>query len=229
MTQDDAILAAVRAEVIAYGFRRATMTSVARRAGMSRATLYRRGATLDDLVREALVADFAAAASDALPQVPANEPAGEPANEPADGEAGAVTRDVIVRAAITTLEALSTEFTQALIEHDPELLLPYLVERVGRSQRSILDALSAAIALAQLDGSVRDAPADVLAMGAMQALMPYLVSRRPLEQIAPRQVWLAEAAHLLDGYLAPSPAASDHRTTPRKAAPDVDHPRPPRQ
>lgn len=229
MTQDDAILAAVRAEVIAYGFRRATMTSVARRAGMSRATLYRRGATLDDLVREALVADFAAAASDALPQVPANEPAGEPANEPADGEAGAVTRDVIVRAAITTLEALSTEFTQALIEHDPELLLPYLVERVGRSQRRILDALSAAIALAQLDGSVRDAPADVLAMGAMQALMPYLVSRRPLEQIAPRQVWLAEAAHLLDGYLAPSPAASDHRTTPRKAAPDVDHPRPPRQ
>lgn len=214
MTQDDAILAAVRAEVITYGFRRATMTSVARRAGMSRATLYRRGATLDDLVREALVADFAAAASDALPQVPANEPAGEPANEPADGEAGAVTRDVIVRAAITTLEALSTEFTQALIEHDPELLLPYLVERVGRSQRSILDALSAAIALAQLDGSVRDAPADVLAMGAMQALMPYLVSRRPLEQIAPRQVWLAEAAHLLDGYLAPSPAASDNRTTP---------------
>lgn len=214
MTQDDAMLAAVRAEVIAYGFRRATMTSVARRAGMSRATLYRRGATLDDLVREALVADFAAAASDALPQVPSNEPAGEPANEPADGEAGAVTRDVIVRAAITTLEALSTEFTQALIEHDPELLLPYLVERVGRSQRRILDALSAAIALAQLDGSVRDAPADVLAMGAMQALMPYLVSRRPLEQIAPRQVWLAEAAHLLDGYLAPSPAASDHRATP---------------
>lgn len=206
MTQDDAILAAVRAEVITYGFRRATMTSVARRAGMSRATLYRRGATLDDLVREALVADFTAAASDALPQVPANEPAND--------EAGAVTRDVIVRAAITTLEALSTEFTQALIEHDPELLLPYLVERVGRSQRSILDALSAAIALAQLDGSVRDAPADVLAMGAMQALMPYLVSRRPLEQIAPRQVWLAEAAHLLDGYLAPSPAASDHRTTP---------------
>lgn len=225
MTQDDAMLAAVRAEVIAYGFRRATMTSVARRAGMSRATLYRRGATLDDLVREALVADFAAAASDALPQVPSNETA----SEPADGEAGVVTRDVIVRAAITTLEALSTEFTQALIEHDPELLLPYLVERVGRSQRRILDALSAAIALAQLDGSVRDAPADVLAMGAMQALMPYLVSRRPLEQIAPRQVWLAEAAHLLDGYLAPSPAASDHRTTPRKAAPDVDHPRPPRQ
>ena len=74
--------------------------------------------------------------------------------------------------------------------------------------------MSAAIALAQLDGSVRDAPADVLAMGAMQALMPYLVSRRPLEQIAPRQVWLVEAAHLLDGYLAPSPAASDHRTTP---------------
>ena len=99
MTQDDAILAAVRAEVIAYGFRRATMTSVARRAGMSRATLYRRGATLDDLVREALVADFAAAASDALPQVPSNETA----SEPADGEAGVVTRDVIVRAAITTL------------------------------------------------------------------------------------------------------------------------------
>ena len=84
MTQDDAMLAAVRAEVIAYGFRRATMTSVARRAGMSRATLYRRGATLDDLVREALVADFAAAASDALPQVPSNETA----SEPADGEAG---------------------------------------------------------------------------------------------------------------------------------------------
>ena len=173
---------------------------------MSRATLYRRGATLDDLVREALVDDFSAAAGAALPQVAAGEPGGEPAGD----EASPVTRAAIVNAAISTLEALSTEFTQALIEHDPELLLPYLVERVGRSQRSILDALSAAIALAQLDGSVRDAPADVLAMGAMQALMPYLVSRRPLEQFAPRQVWLAEAAHLLDGYLAPPEVVGAH-------------------
>lgn len=221
MAQDDALLAAVRAEVIAYGFRRATMTSVARRAGMSRATLYRRGTTLDDLVREALVEDFSAAAGTALPQAPAGEPAGEPANEPADDETSPVTRAAIVNAAISTLEALSTEFTQALIEHDPELLLPYLVERVGRSQRSILDVLSAAIALAQLDGSVRDAPADVLAMGAMQALMPYLVSRRPLEQIAPRHVWLAEASHLLDGYLAPNspPAVPAHETAPTEGCP----------
>lgn len=52
------VLAAVREEVMAYGVRRATATSIARRAGVSRVTVYRVGGTINDLVMSALVSEF---------------------------------------------------------------------------------------------------------------------------------------------------------------------------
>jgi AcrR family transcriptional regulator len=67
------ILDAALAEYLAHGFRRTSVDDVARRAGLGRATLYRRFATRDELVQAVLAREcrrfFAgiAAATDELP------------------------------------------------------------------------------------------------------------------------------------------------------------------
>lgn len=191
-TSDDKIIAATREEVIAFGLRRATMTSIAKRAGIGRATLYRRAASLDELVRDALVVEYTRAF----------EIAGT--NRHAD----TVTRSDIVAFCRAAVEHLGDdEFSRSLLDHDPELLLPYLVDRLGRSQEVFLAAMEMAIRAAQDDGSVRDADARVLAVGALQALTPFVIGRRMLDGVASRDVWLDEAAHLLDAYLAPKDSA----------------------
>ena len=191
---DERVLAATRAEVVAFGLRRATMTSIAKRAGIGRATLYRRATSLDELVRDALVDDYARVAGELADVAHA---AGE-----------RTTRADIVRLARAILEKLSQDaLLRALLDHDPELLLPYLVDRLGRSQEILVAGFENALRDAQLEGSVRAADPRVLAVGALQALTPFVVSRRVLESVAPHEMWLDEAAHLLDAYLAPKEPA----------------------
>jgi AcrR family transcriptional regulator len=191
---DERVLAATRAEVVAFGLRRATMTSIAKRAGIGRATLYRRATSLDELVRDALVDDYARVAGELA--------------EVADAAGERTTRADIVRLARTILEKLSQDtLLRALLDHDPELLLPYLVDRLGRSQEILVAGFENALREAQLEGSVRAADPRVLAVGALQALTPFVVSRRVLESVAPHEMWLDEAAHLLDAYLAPKEPA----------------------
>lgn len=86
-------------------------------------------------------------------------------------------------------------------------MLPYLVDRLGRSQEILVAGFENALREAQLEGSVRAADPRVLAVGALQALTPFVVSRRVLESVAPHEMWLDEAAHLLDAYLAPKEPA----------------------
>lgn len=191
---DERVLAATRAEVVAFGLRRATMTSIAKRAGIGRATLYRRATSLDELVRDALVDDYARVAGELA--------------EVADAAGERTTRADIVRLARAILEKLSQDaLLRALLDHDPELLLPYLVDRLGRSQEILVAGFENALREAQLEGSVRAADPRVLAVGALQALTPFVVSRRVLESVAPHEMWLDEAAHLLDAYLAPKEPA----------------------
>ena len=191
---DERVLAATRAEVVAFGLRRATMTSIAKRAGIGRATLYRRATSLDELVRDALVDDYARVAGELA--------------EVADAAGERTTRADIVRLARAILEKLSQDaLLRALLDHDPELLLPYLVDRIGRSQEILVAGFENALREAQLEGSVRAADPRVLAVGALQALTPFVVSRRVLESVAPHEMWLDEAAHLLDAYLAPKEPA----------------------
>src|SRR5881409_99729 len=56
----DTVLDATRASVLAVGVRRTTLTDVARRAGVSRMTLYRLVPDVTTLILEVLSRDFAA-------------------------------------------------------------------------------------------------------------------------------------------------------------------------
>ncbi|AXG12712.1 TetR/AcrR family transcriptional regulator [Intrasporangium calvum] len=189
---DDALLAAVRDEVLDYGVRRATATSIAHRAGVSRVTVHRRGGTIRQLVLDALVAEFTGTMEDCAARVATEAP-------PRTG------RDTVVEMAVALVDALSeAPLVGALLKHDPDLLLPYLVDRYGRSQLLALDAISAALRAGVADGSVVAPDPDLTARVLLQALTPFVVGMRILTGDHDRAHVLAEVRRLVSSYLAPA-------------------------
>ena len=190
--EDDILLAAVREEVLAYGVRRATATSIAQRAGVSRVTVYRRGGGIKQLVLDALVTEFQRAMTEVTLRA---------AEQVQPGNA----RESVVAISAELVDTLSrAPLVAALLEHDPDLLLPYLVDRHGRSQLLVLDALTSALSEGHADGSVRDADPRVLAEVLLHALTPFVVGSRVLTVTHDPAQIRDEIRHLVDSYLAPS-------------------------
>ncbi|MBX6766478.1 MAG: TetR/AcrR family transcriptional regulator, partial [Actinomadura rubrobrunea] len=66
-TTDDAVLDAARDCVLAVGVRRTTLTDIARRAGVSRMTLYRRWPDVRTIVGDLMTREWIAVAAAAQP------------------------------------------------------------------------------------------------------------------------------------------------------------------
>jgi hypothetical protein len=89
-----------------------------------------------------------------------------------------------------------------VIDVDPELLLPYLTDRIGSTQRLAIGHVRRVIAEGQADGSVRRCDLDVMATALLVAVAPFVISARLLDAVG-RDAALAELARGLDGWLAP--------------------------
>ncbi len=188
----DRLLAAVRDEVIAYGVRRATATSIAQRAGVSRMTVYRRGGGVKQLVLDALSLEFETFLADVV------------------GGAGAPhARARLVRGVVGAVRAAGqAPLVTALRRHDPELLLPYLVDRHGRTQQAVLAVTTAALEAGLADGSVRPVDVRTAAHVLLHALQDFVISAEILARTDGLVDLEGELAHLVDSYLAPpAPAA----------------------
>ncbi|MDF8266086.1 TetR/AcrR family transcriptional regulator [Luteipulveratus flavus] len=183
----DPLLDAVVAEVMAYGVRRATATSVAQRAGVSRMTVHRRGG-LQQLLLDAISREF-----DQTVHAVAGPESGEPVR--ARLSAG-------VASTIATLNA--SPLITALHRHDPELVVPYLVDRLGHSQQTVLAVLVEAIRLGQEDGSVREVDPDLAGHVLLMALQNFVISAGIIRQVTDPQAVLREVSVLVDSYLAPA-------------------------
>ena len=184
---DDALVAAVTAEVRDYGVRRATASSIAARAGVSRVTLYRRGGTVRSLILDALSAEFARVLREAMAAT--------------NGSTG---RQRLVDLCLRSVDVLAHDpLVEALLRHDPELLLPYLVDRPGRSQQAAITAFVGAIAAAQADGSVRALDPQLAATTLLHTLTPFVVSARVIAAQADAPAVRETLARMLDGYLRP--------------------------
>ena len=138
-------LDAARACILDVGWRRTTLTEVARRAGVSRMTIYRAWpdmpAVLGDLMTREWGEVVARAVSDADAAL----------------RKGATAADRIVAEVVATTHALrENELFVRIVELDPQLLLPYLLTRRGRSQEAIAELTSGRLREGQQDGSVRD-------------------------------------------------------------------------
>lgn len=182
----DAILDAARASVGHFGIRRTTLSDIARLAGVSRMTVYRRYPDLPALIRELMTREFGALMDEIDASV--NGPDG---------------RSRLVARAETSVRALREHpLLRKLLESEPELLLPYLLGRVGGTQRHALELIARDVTEGQADGSIRAGDANIMAFSVMLATQSFLFSAGTFEEVEP-EVALGELARLLDAALRP--------------------------
>ncbi len=134
------MLAAAREAILAVGWRKTTLTDIARRAGVSRMTVYRLWPDTQTLLAELMTREWLAMEERVL--------AGTGSTGDAPG--------AVARLAVATIRELRSDpLLQRIVELDPELLLPYMLDRPGRSQQHTLDRLEALIASGIAAGTIR--------------------------------------------------------------------------
>ena len=145
--QVHAVLDAARESILAVGWRRTTLTDVARRAGVSRMTLYRRWPDMTGLLGDLLTREWTAAMA-TVTEAPHPEES---------------LLDQVQQAVVEVARAIRDDELFAKIIHvDPELLLPYLLHRRGRSQELVLAMLEPLLREGQRRSEIR--PGDPVLM-----------------------------------------------------------------
>lgn len=177
----DAYLDAARDCILDVGWRRTTLTEVARRAGVSRMTIYRSWPDMPQLLGDLMTREWAAVVM---------------TSDPDSGIADRV---------FATVRALrDNELFLRIVELDPELLLPYLLNRRGRSQDLILALIEDAISVGQADGSIRAGNPTVMARTLVLAAHGFVLSGHTMvdDDVSEDDLY-AEARVVLSRVLAP--------------------------
>ncbi|MEV0307067.1 TetR/AcrR family transcriptional regulator [Nonomuraea fuscirosea] len=162
---NDEVLDAARDCVLAYGVRRTTLTDVARRAGVSRMTLYRRWPDVRTLVADVMTREWVRVVE------------------------GLDTSDP-VRAVVSGVRGLRGHpLWRKIVEADPELLVPYLLDRRGATHEAVLEVLEPVV------GDPRRARAVLLVAQSFLLSAPTMLDPVTLDELDD------ELAALLEAYL----------------------------
>ncbi|BBZ33081.1 TetR/AcrR family transcriptional regulator [Mycolicibacterium confluentis] len=179
----DRILAAAATCVRDYGIDRVTLAEIARRAKVSRPTIYRRWPDTQAILAALLTRRITEAAR----EVPLAGP----------GRTAIVDRIVAVAARLRHDDLLS-----AVLHSAPEFAMVYIAERLGTSQRLLIDVLADDLRAAQADGSVRAGDPRRLATMVLLVVQSTIQSAQIVEPILPPEELATELTHALNGYLA---------------------------
>ncbi|WP_052615274.1 TetR/AcrR family transcriptional regulator [Mycobacteroides abscessus] len=175
------ILDAALSCVTEFGVRRTTLVEVAKRAGVSRPSVYRRWPDVRTLVAELLTREMGSIL-------------------PATGRGCA--RERLVRS-VTGLVTQVREHSifAAILRSDPELLLTYIVQRLGTSQRALIGWTAMLIVEGQADGSIRAGTPEQMAAMVLLIGQSVLQSARIVADILSPDELVDELATAIDGYL----------------------------
>jgi len=158
--REGAYLDAARACILDVGWRRTTLTEVARRAGVSRMTIYRTWSDMPRLLGDLMTREW----GDVVAAITDGPSAGSPA-------------DRLVTALVGGVRALrDNELFVRIVELDPELLLPYLLARRGRSQDAILGLVEEWVRAGQQTGDVRSGDPMAIARGLVLTTHGFVLS-----------------------------------------------------
>jgi AcrR family transcriptional regulator len=186
--EDDALLDAARECVLAVGVRRTTVTDIARRASVSRMTLYRRFPDVTTMLQALMTREFSAI----IAQV--------------DREAARLptARERLVSGAVEGADRLARNpLFLRIVDVDPELLLPYVTTRLGQFQLAVVAAFEAQVRDGLRDGSIVASDPAIVARSIELSLRGFVLQTLAEGADAAREPELAELRRLLDRYLAP--------------------------
>jgi AcrR family transcriptional regulator len=176
------ILDAAASCVVHFGVERVTLAEIARRAKVSRPTVYRRWPDTRSILAALLTARITGAWRDV--------PAG------GEGRAALVERIVAVARRLRRDDLISSVLRSA-----PELAMVYIADRLGTSQQILIDAVADALRVAQRDGSVRDGDPRRLAAMVLLISQSTIQSAQIVKPILDEDALATELAHSLNGYL----------------------------
>jgi AcrR family transcriptional regulator len=178
----DRILDAAASCVLAYGVDRVTLAEIARRAGVSRPTIYRRWPDTQALLAALLTARIVGVLRDV----------------PSQGRG----REALVERIVGVAERLRHDDVVMSVFHSaPELAMVYIAERLGTSQQILINAVAAELAVAQRDGSVRAGDPRQLAAMCLLITQSTIQSAQIVEPILDADALAVELAYSLNGYL----------------------------
>ena len=181
-TIGDRILEAAAHCVMAFGVDRVTLAEIARRARVSRPTIYRRWPDTRSILA-ALLTSRIVGVMDAVPST-------------------GLGREAVVDRIVAVAERLRRdEVVMSVLRNAPDLAMVYIAERLGTSQQILLDMVAAEIKLAQEDGSVRDGDPRQLAAMCLLITQSTIQSGQIVAPILDADGLAVELAHSLNGYL----------------------------
>lgn len=184
----DRYLDAARECILATGWTRTTLTDVARRAGVSRMTIYRSWPDMQTLLADLMTREWAGVVAEVAE---------------AGRDAGPLER-LSAGASRTAAALRRNELLRKIVDVDPELLLPYLLRRRGRSQDNILDLLEPIVVEGQADGSVRNGDPTLLARSVLLAAHGFTLSAETMTDAErPLVAYDEQLRILVERYLAP--------------------------
>jgi len=184
-SSEDLALDAAREAILAVGWSRTTLTDIARRAGLSRMTLYRRWPEMRALLADLMTREWAGLVD--LEVRSSNH------------------RERLVDGIVGTVRALrANELFTRIIELDPQMVLPYLLERPGRSQELVLSVLVSEITAGQEAGEIRDGDPRLLARSVVLAAHGFTFSTQTMtDDELTEEHFDRELALLVERYLQP--------------------------
>lgn len=178
----DRILEAAADCVGAFGVDRVTLAEIARRAGVSRPTVYRRWPDTQSVLAALLTERITGVLADVPLQGPGRE-------------------SVVNRVVAVAQRLQADDLISSVLHAAPELAMVYIADRLGTSQQILIDALVSDLRVAQRGGSVRTGDARRLAAMVLLITQSTIQSAQIVAPILDADGLAAELSYALNRYL----------------------------